>query len=656
MTTDEVTTQTVRTDTTRPGPARTVWEARFSWEGTRLLDQFRFQAESLPPGDSPLTVYAYVSESPEVRATLRAEVTDGIRLLGREGTVRVRSAYKAGYFWLTEEVQPLWRRAQADRLSVRYPAGPEDSPGRFLQELYPLAALIEREGLAVEFLRGDAGSAYSAALFRGTVRVWEGECFIPLHPRQSTDGRKVLAPTGWLTVRAGTQSTHEQPAHDGRLATDGELFWDWYCGAVLPRLLDLADRRLGLPIFKNLSVEMELSEPDLDIGVLDERISMTEALSEEVYFGTVDALKRYLAQAADSRSLMPGRIVPVVTSTPGRDGWARVILSEYGEMETPVEAPVELSLQGLAPNAVSEQSAFPWHPLRTWQAAKEQADRFQLEWHVPAMSVDGRPVPAVVRRSDTLGDGVLVTGGQHANETTGPVAAVQLIQTLASGPLPFAVLPLENPDGAALHRALIQFNPEHMHHAARYTSLGDDLESRVRHGKPRWESRGRVWAAQTVRATLHLNLHGYPAHEWVRPYSGYAPFGFESWALPAGFMNIVWYHPGLADQARRLANAIASNLHGHPDVVEHAGRACRANAAHSAQPHYELIQGLPFILTEQPAALCPLTVITEAPDETVYGEHFRMFVRAHLAVCEAAVAHLQVQGELRPHKREITPD
>ena len=641
--------QTMRPDTSRPGPARTVWEAQFPWEGARLLELIR----SLAPDHGPISVQAYVSESPEVRAMLRATVTEHLQSLGHEYTVRVRSAYKAGYFWLTEEVQPLWRRAQAERLTVTYPSGPQDSPGRFLQELYPLAALMEREGLAVDFLPGSADPSYTAALYRGNAQVWQGECFIPLHPRLSADGREVVAPTGWLTVRAGSQTLHDQ-----RLASDGELFWDWYCGAVLPRLLDLADTRPGLPVFRNLSVNLGLSEPDLALGVLDERISMTEALTEEVYFGTVDALKRHLGAAASSRTLMPGRIVPVAISTPGREGWARVILSEWEGLELPAEIlPNFPGLDAADTDPVTVQSAFPWNPLRTWQAAREQADSCNLEWHVPAMSLGGRPVPAVVRPatgqpSIPSPGGVLVTGGQHANETTGPAAAVRLIQTLAAGPLPFAVLPLENPDGAFLHRALIQINPEHMHHAARYTSLGDDLEARVRDDNPHWEARGRTWAAQAAGATLHLNLHGYPAHEWVRPYSGYAPFGFESWALPAGFMTIVWYHPGLGNEARELAQAIASRLQQLPDVVEHAGRACRANAAHSVHPHYELIQGLPFILAEQSGALCPLTVITEAPDETVYGEHFKMFVRAHLAVCEAAVTHHQTRAEAP----RLTPD
>ena len=635
MITESEMTQTVRTDATRPGPARTIWEAQFPWEGDRLLDHFR--ALSLN-GDGPLTVHAYVSESPEVRAMLAAKLSGHLRGQGRDGAVRVRSAYKTGYFWLTEEVQPLWRRTQANRLTVTCPAGPANSPGRFLQELYPLSALMEREGLAVEFLAGKADDetpSYQAALHRGDTQVWTGECFVPLQPRLSTDGRDVLAPTGWLRVWSDSR-----PLHDLRFATDGELFWDWYTASVLPHLLKLASGRPSLPIFRNLSVALRLSEPDIALDVLDERVSMTEALSEELYFGTVDALKRHLGSAVTSRALMPGRIVPTVTAAPASDGWARVVLSEWAERKPPPEHPVTLSGPWAAGEIpVQASSAVPWNPRQLWHSAKQQAELHGLEWHVPAMSVHGRPVPAVVRQGHCRQGGILVTGGQHANETTGPVAALRLIGFLTGTTLAFAVLPLENPDGASLHRALIQLNPDHMHHAARYTSLGDDLEARVRDGNPRWEARGRTWAAEAVGATLHLNLHGYPAHEWVRPYSGYAPFGFESWALPAGFMTIVWYHPGLESQAQLLAHAIAIRLQQLPDVIEHAALACRTNAAHSIHPHYELIQGLPFILAEQPGALCPLTVITEAPDETVYGEQFKMFVRAHLAVCEASVAY-----------------
>ena len=365
---------------------------------------------------------------------------------------------------------------------------------------------------------------------------------------------------------------------------------------------------------------------------------MTEALAEELYFGTLDALKRRTQTPNEARSLMPGRIAPMVVSAPAQASRVRAVLTPWVAGEVPAEISAEPD-----PGLVTDEMSVlftdrPWTPPRIWAYARQQARRYDLEYSVPAHSVQGHPVPAVLRAGHLPGGGVLITGGQHANEASGPVAALELIGTLAAGPLPFAVLPLENPDGAFLHRALMRFNPDHMHHAARYTALGDDLESRQRAGEPRWETRGRVWAAQQTGATLHLNLHGYPAHEWVRPFSGYAPFGFESWALPAGFLTILWYTSGMGEQARYLAGLIAERLAQLGDVAQHAARACRASASHGGPAHYELIGGLPFMLAERPGALCPLTVITEAPDETIYGERFAMFVRAHLAVCEVALA------------------
>ncbi|GAA3994485.1 M14 family metallopeptidase [Deinococcus rubellus] len=627
-----------RQDTTRLGPARTIWEAQFEWEGKRLLERLG----DLPIMGGPLTVHAYVSESPDVRAGLKNTIIQKLRERGHGAAVHVRSAYKTGYFWAAEDIQPLWRRHQADRLSVTYPVISPATQGRFLQELYPLAALLEREGVRGEFEAGGPVAQYEAVLYRGKTRLWRGTCPLPLHLRLSPDGREVLGPTGWLTVKSQAATLYDE-----RLPTDGELFWDWYGEVVLPHLLTLADERPGLPVFKNLSVNLHLSEPDFALDVLNERVSMTEALTEEIYFGTLDALKHQAGTPVSDRSLMPGRIAPVAMSTPGQDGWVRVALTPWGESLFPPEftartAPVLPALAAIDVGALSTDR--PWKPAHIWAYARQQAEHLGLEWDIPAYSVDGRPVPAVLRRSpanqhESSALGVLLTSGQHANETTGPVAAVQLIGTLAASPLPFAVLPLENPDGAHLHRSLTQLSPEHMHHAARYTSLGDDLEFRLRNGNPRWEARTRAWAAEQIGASLHLNLHGYPAHEWVRPYSGYAPFGFESWALPAGFLTIIWYHPDHQQKARRLANAIATRLVTLDDVVKHAARACRAGAAHSGPPHYELIGGLPFLLAEHSGALCPLTVITEAPDETIYGQRFAMFVHAHQAVCEAAIAY-----------------
>ncbi len=629
-----MTTASRRTDDTRPGPPRVIWEARFPWEGARLLAHL----DDLPASPGPLHVQAFVSESPEVRAALRGDIA---RRLPDGAVIRVRSAYKTGYFWLTEEVRPLWRRHHADHLTVTYPVQPDVHAGRFLQELYPLAALLREDGLDVTFQPGGSDPQYRAALSRNGREVWSGRCFVPLHGRTSPDGRPVPCPTGWLTVRCGATTLL-----DARVATDAELVWAWYEEQVMPEVLALAASRPSRPSFRNLTVTARLSEPDVPLGVLNERASMTEALSEEVYFGTLDLLKRHAQVAVTERHLTPGRIAPLIVAAPQQDATASAVLTPWGDADGPAElppsdaaAPPPARLGTTVPLAVA-----PWTPEELWAQTHAQARRHALEWRVPTLSVQGRPVPAVLRPGT---NGVLLTGGQHANETTGPVAAVTFIGPLAESGVPFAALPLENPDGAHLHRTLIRANPEHMHHAARYTALGDDLEARLR-TQPRWETRGRVWAAQAVGAALHLNLHGYPAHEWTRPYSGYAPYGFESWALPAGFVTVLWHHPGLQERALALADRIARRLHDERDVVAHTARAYAASAAHLHNPHYVLVHGLPFVIAERAAALCPLTVITEAPDETIYGASFELFVRAHLAVCTAALdLHQHPEGAAR---------
>ena len=57
-----------------------------------------------------------------------------------------------------------------------------------------------------------------------------------------------------------------------------------------------------------------------------------------------------------------------------------------------------------------------------------------------------------------------------------------------------------------------------MHHAARYTALGDDLEYRVKGAL--YEKEIRHKAREISQAQLHINLHGYPSHERTRPLSG----------------------------------------------------------------------------------------------------------------------------------------
>lgn len=58
--------------------------------------------------------------------------------------------------------------------------------------------------------------------------------------------------------------------------------------------------------------------------------------------------------------------------------------------------------------------------------------------------------------------------------------------------------------------------------------MGDDLEYRSveNNGDKHWGKALRLQAEKLTGAKLHVNLHGYPSHEWTHPLSGYVPRGY----------------------------------------------------------------------------------------------------------------------------------
>ncbi|MDU7588056.1 MAG: PAS domain S-box protein, partial [Acidovorax sp.] len=202
---------------------------------------------------------------------------------------------------------------------------------------------------------------------------------------------------------------------------------------------------------------------------------------------------------------------------------------------------------------------------------------------------------------------------------------------------------LENPDGYALHRALCARHPGHMHHAARYTALGDDVE--YRDHAPLYEREARQTALALSGAQLHVNLHGYPAHEWTRPLSGYVPRGFEQWMLPKGFFLILRYHAGWQQPARALLEAVCARLQQVPELADFNARQ-RALYEHHAGPlPFEVLDGI-ACMQSQTSHDAPVTLITEFPDETVHGDAFRF---AHTVQMHTALAAVQAWQDIATH-------
>jgi hypothetical protein len=137
-----------------------------------------------------------------------------------------------------------------------------------------------------------------------------------------------------------------------------------------------------------------------------------------------------------------------------------------------------------------------------------------------------------------------LNGRQHANEVSATNYILKFAELLAIEPqyqeylkkMNFVLHPLENPDGAALAYELQKITPHHSLHAGRYTSLGIDVGYQVNASKPllpEAKVRKNLW--EKWLPDIHLNLHGYPSHEWVQQFSNYTPYLFRDYWIPRGW-------------------------------------------------------------------------------------------------------------------------
>ncbi len=279
-------------------------------EGERLKEILR--------GVKYTRALAYLSEGPERRRQLERE-------LG--GKVKIRSSYKAGFFWIKEEVLPAMKGADRVVIHVKKVAPGKggditSSPKQFLYELYPIDEVISRAlGIPlerVEFRLEDDGPLYKVEVFKGKRKLREFSLNPPVvrNPFPRIEG--------WVTAWRGDQTIISR-----RIKTDPEIAWEFYRKKFLPWLWRfIMEKTSGKPtwdkqpFFSFIEINFEAPEPDLSIGIDREMISSTEALHDELYFFTLYFLARMLKPTEKGgslrRNLYPGAIIPYVrTSSSG---------------------------------------------------------------------------------------------------------------------------------------------------------------------------------------------------------------------------------------------------------------------------------------------------------------------------------------------------
>ncbi len=529
------------------------------------------------------------------------------RLKKKGVSARIRSAYKPLLFTFIEEIN----LDGVDTIEVRYPVHANAPANRFRLEAYPLAALVGDAKL--DFIaRDDDAFHYDVTLSRNgkteTLKVLASN-------RVHADivGETNVSPTGWFRL-AGDASGE-------RLETEYEQLFHAAINAI-------ANHGWGNdePYFEELNIRVAHPAEDLALSVGDEVVSLREALHEDFYFSLLEFFQKKSGRPLGDRGLKPGQIVP------------EIVKSE-GKVSVRIETrPLTTAFLDGGEQLIDEAR----EPIAAGQIAKLLSgiggEAFE------ARSRSGRTLAArYIAGSDAA---VMISGGQHPNETTGVVGAIRAARKLvARKGAHFTISPLENPDGYALHQRLRVDNPRHMHHAARYTALGDDLEYRTleNSGSHLNEKEIRFKAQEISGAKLHVNLHGYPSHEWTRPLSGYVPRNFAMWTLPKGFFLIIRHHADWERQAEALLDRVTRHLGAIPGLLDYNNRQIALYGIHAGETGFRIINGFPCLSSIDDRHTVPMTLITEYPDETIYGNDF---ITGHTAQLETVLSAYDAWQEI----------
>ncbi|MGQ3140573.1 M14 family metallopeptidase [Rhizobium oryzihabitans] len=528
--------------------------------------------------------------------------------LKRKGvSARIRSAYKPLLFTFLEEIN----LHGVEAIEVHYPVHANAPANRFRLEAYPLAALVG--DAKIDFIaRGDDAFHYDVTLKRGD-RTERLTVLAPNRVHNDVVGETNVSPTGWF--RPAGDVTGE------RLETDYEQLFEAAINAV-------ANHGWGNeePYFEELNIRVAHPAEDMALPVGDEVVSLREALHEDFYFSLLEFFQKKSGRPLGDRGLKPGQIVPEIVRSNGDVSVrieTRALTTTFLDSK---EQPVDTASEPVAAGQIA--------------ALLEKIGGEAFE----ARSRSGRVLAArYVAGSDAA---VMISGGQHPNETTGIVGAIRAARTLVERQgAHFTISPLENPDGYALHQRLRADNPRHMHHAARYTALGDDLEYRTREnsGVHLNEKEIRFSAQDMSGASLHVNLHGYPSHEWTRPLSGYVPRNIAMWTLPKGFFLIIRHHADWERQAEALLDRVTRHLGAIPGLLDYNNRQIALYEIHAGETGFRIINGFPCLSSIDDRHTVPMTLITEYPDETIYGDDF---ITGHTAQMETVLSAYDAWQEI----------
>lgn len=204
-------------------------------------------------------------------------------------------------------------------------------------------------------------------------------------------------------------------------------------------------------------------------------------------------------------------------------------------------------------------------------------------------------------------------------------------------------IPGSNPDGTALHQQLIKEHPEWKHHAARFNAVGLEFNHVRFQDSVFGEAMSVPALINRWLPDVYLDNHGIPAHEWIQPFAGYnSPPRFPvSYWLPNAMMYGIGKDVVDCEEHRLIldkATVWSAKAIGKNDRLYNKNKQWQSRIKRYAYPHVAKKFPLPTVhhmifnrwqekedsdsthyIYRYPE-LCSLEIVTEAADETVYGD------------------------------------
>jgi len=280
-------------------------------------------------------------------------------------------------------------------------------------------------------------------------------------------------------------------------------------------------------------------------------------------------------------------------------------------------------------------------------------------------------------RLNALRPTVFLSGRQHANEVSSTSHLLRLGELLATDPeyrellrkVNVVLHPVANPDGAQLAWEMQKQNPDFTLHAGYLGALGVDMTAGSGSDDPIYpEANVRPRIMEMWLPDIYLNLHGYPSHEWVQHFSGYAAWvrgrtvTSRTWWAPRGWFipGFTWVddpdHPEITQAQFAILDTMAAAITGEPEVQAMSERQYARYAKYGRQDvenfreHFH--EGMLTYLSLRGRSVSgsgpsnprinTFSATTEAPDETARGDWLELVSTAGLAHTSAMIRYLAI--------------